>query len=350
MNNDSGQPPHQEKEEARGAVAAAGNRLKVIKYAEDIVQEKTVKSIEDAFLLEEGPGVLWIDVEGLGAPAVIDRIGARFNIHPLLLEDIRSLRQRPKIDDFDDYLFVILKTLSPARSGKGVRTSQTSLVIGPHYLVSFQAEGADLFEPVRQRIRNGKSRLRAAGTDYLAYALMDTIIDEYFLVLEQIGEDIDSLEEHLITNPTRKTPRSLHGLKRQIISARKVVWPLREVISMLERSESPLLKKETRMYLRDLYDHTIQIIDTVDTYRDMLSSMMDIYLSSISNRMNEIMKVLTIIATIFIPLTFIAGVYGMNFRYMPELEWHWGYYMVLGIMFAIAALMLLFFRRRKWLS
>jgi magnesium transporter len=230
-----------------------------------------------------------------------------------------------------------------------VQSEQVSLILGPNFVISFQEAGGDVFDPVRERIRTGKGRVRKMGPDYLAYSLIDAVVDNYFIILENLGERVEALEEKLISDPKRETLHALHVLKREMIYLRKSVWPLREVISGLERAESGLIKEPTGIFFRDVYDHTIQVIDTVETYRDMLSGMLDIYLSSISNRMNEVMKVLTIIATIFIPLTFIAGVYGMNFKFMPELEWRWGYFLIVGIMLAIGLVMVIYFRRKRWM-
>ncbi len=226
---------------------------------------------------------------------------------------------------------------------------QVSLIIGANFIVSFQEKKGDVFETIRVRIRNGKGKVRKEGADYLAYALVDAIVDSYFIILEKMGGKIEDIEEKLVADPTTETLQTIHNLKRDMMFLRRSVWPLREVISGLERTGSPLIKETTDIYLRDVYDHTIQVIDTIETFRDMTSGMLDIYLSSVSNRMNEVMKVLTIIATIFIPLTFIAGIYGMNFKYMPELEWHWGYFAALLIMVIIGVVMLINFRKKKWL-
>lgn len=230
-----------------------------------------------------------------------------------------------------------------------VDVEQISLILGENFVISFQERPGDVFDPIRDRIRNAKGRIRKMGVDYLVYALIDAVVDNYFSIMEKFTEKIESLEEELINDPTPNTSRTIHNLKREMIFLRKSVWPLREVVNVLERGDLRFIKKSTRVFLRDLYDHTIQVIDTIETLRDMVSGMLDIYLSSISNRMNEVMKVLTIIATIFIPLTFIAGIYGMNFRYMPELQWQWGYFTVWIIMGAVAISMLFYFKRKRWL-
>ena len=324
-------------------------RITLIDYDEGHFQEKEIKRIEESFPFKDTPTITWIDIDGIHDVEVIEKLGKHFNLHPLLLEDIVSTEQRPKLEDFDSYMFIVLKMLFYDKQDNEVKAEQVSLILGSNFVISFQESEGDVFEPVRERIRNKKGRIRKMGSDYLAYALMDAIVDSYFLILEKVGERIEDIEEELVTNPTTETLHEIHKLKRDMIILRKSVWPLREVISGMERAGSQLIKKSTTIYLRDVYDHTIQVIDTVETFRDMLSGMLDIYLSSISNRMSEVMKVLTIIATIFIPLTFIAGVYGMNFRYMPELEQPWAYPAVWFVMLVIAVLMFLYFRRKRWL-
>lgn len=324
-------------------------RITVIDYDEKEFLEKEVASIEDSFPFKETATVTWINIDGVHELDVIEKIGTRFGLHPLILEDIVNTGQRPKMEDFGDYIYFVLRMLIFDEKRKEVKTEQVSLILGPNFVISFQESEGDVFDPVRDRIRKGKGRLRRMGADYLAYALMDALVDNYFIVLERLGEQIESIEEELVADPGQETLHEIHTLKREMIFLRKSVWPLREVISGMERVESALIKDQTDVFLRDLYDHTIQVIDTVETYRDMLSGMLDMYLSSVSNRMNEVMKVLTIIATIFIPLTFIAGIYGMNFKFMPELEWPSGYFVVWGVMLFIGACMVVFFKRKKWL-
>jgi magnesium transporter len=324
-------------------------RIRLIDYDEARVQEKEVKAIEECFPFKDLPTVTWVNVDGLHDIEVMEKIGKHFGLHPLVLEDILNTDQRPKIEDFDDYIFVVLKMLYFDEDQEEVRAEQISIILGSNFVLSFQERVGDIFNPLRERIRSGKGRVRKMGSDYLAYALLDSIVDHYFVVLEKLGEKIEDMEEELVSNPTPETLQTIHNLKREMIFLRKSVWPLREVVSSLERGESSLIKESTKIFLRDVYDHTIQVIDTVETFRDLLSGMLDIYLSSISNRMNEVMKVLTIFAAIFIPLTFIAGLYGMNFRFMPELEWHWGYPAVVVVMFAVGIFMLFYFRRKKWL-
>ncbi|HEX7401161.1 MAG TPA: magnesium/cobalt transporter CorA [candidate division Zixibacteria bacterium] len=324
-------------------------KITILDYDELQFEEKEAKTIEECFPFKDKPTTTWINMDGLHQVDITEKLGKHFDIHPLVLEDILNTEQRPKIEDFDDYLFIVLKMLYLDGKEDEIKVEQISMILGPNFVISFQEREGDVFDPLRGRIKEGKSRIRKMGSDYLAYALADAIVDNYFTVLEKLGEKIENVEDELIGNPTPETLQTLHDLKREMIFLRKSVWPLREVISRCEREETPLIKDTTRIYLRDVYDHTIQVIDSVETFRDMLSGMLDIYLSSISNRMNQVMKVLTIIATIFIPLTFLAGVYGMNFENMPELKWRVGYFMVLGIMVIIAVFMLFNFRKRKWL-
>jgi len=332
-----------------GEEKTAKVKITVIDYDESNLQEKEIVKIDECYPFKEKPTVTWINIDGVHDVDVIEKIGKNYGIHPLLLEDIVNTEQRPKIEDFEGYLFLVVKMLSFDEKQREIKTEQVSLVLGPNYVLSFQEREGDVFDPVRDRIRRSKGRIRKKGADYLAYALLDAIVDGYFLILERIGDRIEELEENLISRPDTKTLQAIHYLKREMIFLRRSVWPLREVISGMTRKESTLIRESTEIFLRDVYDHTIQVIDTIETYRDMVSGMLDTYLSSISNRMNEVMKVLTIFAAIFIPLTFVAGIYGMNFSYMPELGWKWGYFAALTIMATIGISMVIYFRNKKWL-
>ncbi len=278
----------------------------------------------------------------------MEKLGTHFGLHPLIQEDIMNSTQRPKLEDMGETLYIVARMLEFDDVSNEVATDQLSLVVGRNFIISFQERPGDEFGPVRERIRRGKGRIRKAGPDYLAYALLDAVVDHYFVILERLGERVELLEDELVSDPKKETLHEIHILKREMIFLRKSVWPLREVVAGLERSDSGLMQESTNVFLRDLYDHTIQVIDNVETFRDMLSGMLETYLSSISNRMNEVMKVLTIISTIFIPLTFIAGVYGMNFQHMPELKWRLGYFLILGVMIVIGLIMAAFFKRKKW--
>ncbi len=323
--------------------------ITILDYDERHLQEQEIKAVDECLTFKDKPTVIWINVDGIHEVEILEELGDCFGLHPLVVEDILNTDQRPKMEDFGDYIFIVLKMFYYDDNTDEIVTEQISLILGANFVISFQERERDVFNPIRERIRSEKGRIRKMGADYLAYALLDITVDNYFLILEKLGERIEFLEDELVSNPTPETLQTIHDLKREMIFLRKSVWPLREVIGGLERGESSLIRESTGIYLRDVYDHTIQVIDAVETSRDMLSGMLDIYLSSISNRMNEVMKVLTIIATIFIPLTLIAGIYGMNFRYMPELEWPWAYPMLWLIMLAIGVLMLVYFRRKRWL-
>jgi magnesium transporter len=324
-------------------------RISVMDYDEMQYQEKEVKDVEECFQFKDTSTVTWINIDGIHQVDIIEKIGRNFDLHPLIQEDIVNTEQRPKIEDFGNYIYIVLKMVYHDENDGDIKIEQVSLILGENFVISFQEKEGDIFNHVRERIRNGKGRIRNMKADYLAYSLLDAVVDNYFFILEKSGEKIEELEDKVVSQPKPETLQEIHKLKRGMIFLRRSVWPLREVISNLERGESALIQESTRIYLRDVYDHTIQVIDSVETFRDMLSGMHDTYLSSISNRMNEIMKVLTIIATIFIPLTFVAGIYGMNFKFMPELDWRWGYFAVWLIMVAVAVLMIFYFKKKKWL-
>jgi len=324
-------------------------RIRIIDYDETQLEEKEAKTVEECFPFKDKPTITWINIDGVHDMEAMGKIGKHFDLHPLILEDIVNTQQRPKLEDFGSHVFVVLKMLYYDKVKRELEAEQVSLIFGSNFIISFQERVGQIFEPLRERIRKGKGRLRKSAADYLAYALIDCIVDNYFVVLEQLGEGIEDIEQDLTTNPTLETLQAIRTFKKEMIFLRKSVWPLREVVNSLERGESSLIHKSTGIYLRDVYDHTIQIIDTVESYRDMLSGMLDVYLSSISNKMNEVMKILTIFAAIFIPLTFVAGIYGMNFSFMPELGWHWGYFVVLMVMATIGVSLLVYFKRKKWL-
>lgn len=291
----------------------------------------------------------WLHIEGLNNTSLIEEIAARFNLHPLTIEDILNVAQRPKIEEFDHYIFISLKMLNLDSASHTFSTEQLSLIVGKDFVLTFLEQKRPVFNSIYERFRAGpKQRLREKGSDYLLYRLIDAIVDQYFVVLESIGDQIENLEERIISSATPENAHALYRLKHRILILRKAVWPMREIISHLLQTDSAFITSFTHLYVRDLYDHVVQAIDTVETFRDMLASILDIYLSSLSNRMNEIMKVLTVIATIFIPITFVASVFGMNFKYMPELSWRWGYPCTLGLMLLVTLIMLIYFRRKKW--
>jgi magnesium transporter len=292
--------------------------------------------------------ITWVDVGGVHQIDLLESLGKQFHLHPLLLEDIANTDQRPKLEDYETCLFLVIKMLS-VTDRQDIAVEQVSLVLGPNFVLSFQENGADVFTSVRDRLRGGKGRLRQSGADHLLHALVDAIVDQYFEVLEVLGEKIETLQDLVVSDPNPETLHRIHILKRQLMFLRRAVWPLREAANNLSRSESPFLQESTKVFFRDVYDHVVQIVDTIETLREMVSAGLDIYLSSISYRSNSVMKVLTIITTIFMPLTFIVGIYGMNFEHMPELKWEWGYFLVLGVMMVIAIAMLGFFKLKKWI-
>jgi len=340
---------------APGTLVYVGERrvektaIAVIDYNEAEMHEATGVAPEDCQGYVNAETVTWIDLVGLHDTDVLQALGNVSGIHPLILEDIVNTGQRPKMEDHGEYIYMVLKMLYRRPNDDEIVAEQVSLILGKGYVLSFQEVPGDVFGPVRERIQKGKGRIRRMGADYLAYSLLDAIVDNYFLVLEDIGEKIEALQERVIDHADPETLQGIHRLKRDMIFMRKSLWPLRELAGGVERSESPLIQETTGPYLRDIYEHTIQVIDTVESLRDMLSGALEIYMTTVSNRMNEVMKVLTVIATIFIPLTFIAGVYGMNFENMPELKWPFGYAAVLGVMVAMGVGMVVFFKRRKWL-
>ncbi|MDJ0658412.1 MAG: magnesium/cobalt transporter CorA [Crocosphaera sp.] len=293
--------------------------------------------------------ISWMDVQGLGSERVLKQIGDIFKLHPLLLEDVVNVPQRPKLEDYNEQLVLIVQMVRPNANEVGFESEQVSFVLGNKYLLTFQEEEIeDCFDIVRERIRANQGKVRQQEADYLMYLLLDSIIDGYFPVLEDYGDRIEDIEDELAMSPHTSQLKEIYVIRRELLALRRAIWPLRNVTNMLVRGESSLISSEAQIYFRDCYDHVIQILDIVETYRELASSLMDAYLSSMSNKMNEVMQVLTVVSTIFIPLTFIAGVYGMNFEYMPELHTRWGYFICLGLMGAIAGGLILFFWRRGW--
>jgi magnesium transporter len=333
-------------EKSRGKVD-----ITIMDYDEQTFEERVVQTADQCFPYRDKPTATWVNVDGVHDPVMLEKMGECFGLHRLVTEDIMSVVQRPKVEDFGDYLFIVLKMLTYDDTAGRVIPEQVSLVVGRNYLLSFQ-EGikGDVFHLVRDHLRTGRGRSRKMGVDYLAYALLDAVVDGYFIVLERLGERIDALEEVLMTRNGNAAMHQVYRLKRELLFLHKAVWPLREVIASLQRRESPLVRETTAPYLRDVYDHLIQVVDTVEIYRDILSEMLSTHLTVVSNRLNEIMRVLTVIATIFMPLTFIAGVYGMNFKHMPELEWEYGYLLAWIVMAGVGVTMFLYFRSKKWMD
>jgi magnesium transporter len=323
-------------------------KITLTDYDEAGVREKEIRTPEECYPYRDRPTVTWINMDGLHQVEAVAKIGQHFGLHPLVLEDIVHTEQRPKLEDFGQYVFIVTKMLSYDEKLQKIKAEQISFVLSANFVLTFQEGGEDDFAPVRARLKNENNRLRKLGTDYLLYTLLDAVVDNYFVVLDKIGEKIEEVEEVLLTREAQANLPKLHSLRREMILLRKSIWPLREVITFLARPETSLVKEATAIYLRDLYDHTVRVIESVENNRDLLSVLMDIYLTSLSNRMNEVMKTLTIISTIFMPLTFIAGVYGMNFAHMPELQWRWGYPLILALMLALGIGMVFFFKKRKW--
>ncbi|MDA3833305.1 MAG: magnesium/cobalt transporter CorA [Spirochaetales bacterium] len=341
-----GQPP--------GTMVYTGQRkdeplsISLIDYDADSVSEKLVVPIDECLSCRTSSTVSWINVDGLNDTSVIEKIGQAFGIHALVLEDVLHTTQRPKLEDHSDYLYLVVRMLSIPSGSEEVQSEQISFVLTENCLITFQERAGDVFEEVRERIRRNYGRVRKLGADYLLYALMDAIVDNYFSIMEATGEKIEVIEQSMMENPDEILLNELYRMKRELLYIRKSTWPLREAVGALERGESVLLKENSSVYIRDLYDHTIQVIDTVETFRDMLSGVQDLYLSSMGQKTNQVMQVLTIIATVFIPLTFVAGIYGMNFEHMPELAWKYSYLVFWIVILGITGGMVIFFRRKKW--
>ncbi|WP_027358940.1 magnesium/cobalt transporter CorA [Desulforegula conservatrix] len=322
--------------------------INLIDYTENSFTERKVESIEDCREALVTPSISWINMVGLHDVTQFQQIQDVFGIHPLVLEDILSTAQRPRMEDYGDYIYIVLKMIYLEPESHQIISEQISLILGKDFLLSFQESTGNTFNPIRDRIRTSKGRLRKSGADYLAYCMLDAIVDNYFVVLEEIGEKIEDFQEQVIGNPSPEVLSSIHRAKRDMIHLRKALWPVRELVNGLQKTESSLIEESTDVFLRDVYEHSVQVIESIEMMRDMLGSALDIYLSSTSNRMNEVMRVLTVISTLFIPLTFMVGIYGMNFENMPELKLKYGYEGLWVIMILTVAVMITFFRKRKW--
>lgn len=330
------------------AANARPTRIRVMQFSNATLVEKEV-SIEDVPQFLSDTTTTWVDVHGLKDEAILRQLAKQFGIHPLALEDVVHTPQRPKAEFYEQNIFFITRMAYMERA-HDADVEQLSMFIGKNYILTFQNYTTGTLEPVRTRIRSGKGPIRTVGADYVAYAIIDTVIDKYYPILEDLGEEIEAIEHQTIAHPTTKTLKRIYHVKRELLDMRRAVWPQRDAVSSLMRDESPFISEPVRVYFRDCYDHIIQLMDVVDTYREVSSNLMDIYLSTLSNKTNEVMKVLTIMASIFIPLTFIVGIYGMNFEYMPELTWKWGYPAVWALMIVLSVGMLINFRRRGWLG
>ena len=347
LSEKSGMPP--------GSLVHVGDTLKtesrisLIDYSAEHIEEQAVYEIEEILPYKDKETVTWINIEGLKNTALTESIGNAFNIHPLVLEDILNTHQRPKFEEYEDYLYIVLKGLSLGSERLSVNYEQISIIVLDNFIFTFKEVEDNLFAPIIKRLKNDKGKIRNLGTDYMAYAILDMIVDQNFVLLETLDEILDSIEDELLTDPKPKTLATMQQIKRELVSIRRSVLPVRDMLNAIIRSDSPLIHERVHIYLRDVHDHALRISESIESYRDILSGLLDIYVSSVSNKMNEIMKILTVFASIFIPLTFIAGIYGMNFEYMPELQWKWAY-PVLWIMFiTIPAVILIYFRRKKWL-
>lgn len=333
----------------KGKKETSTTRLEIFNYNSEKVERLESGSVEDAFNLTNPNSIIWINLNGLSDTGAIEKLGTHYNIHPLILEDIANTDQRPKIDEFEDYLFIAFKMIY-FEDDKKLTYEHISMIVGNGYVLTFQESDGDVFDHLRERILNNKGRIRTVGADYLAYTIMDAVVDNYLSVVESFGDHIEELETSLFESETDDdVPAEIQKYKRRILKLRRSILPFREVVNRLEKLELPLIDKRTQSYIRDLYDHILQVSESIDLYREMIWGLMDMHMNILSNKMNEVMKVLTIIATIFIPLTFIAGIYGMNFDNIPELHYKNGYFVLIGVMVVIFLFMLLYFRRKKWL-
>ncbi len=324
-------------------------RLRLFEYDADEIKETELSTVDEAFPIRDDPPVGWLNVDGLHDPELLRKVRDYFDLHLLLMEDVVTVDQRPKMDEYPGCLYLLVPMLSFHSDTLTVQSEQLSLILGPTWVLTFQEREGDVFEPVRERIRSASGRIRSRGADYLAYALLDAVVDRYFVILEKLGDVTEEMEPRVLADPIPRTLQQINHLKRELLLMRKAVWPLREVLNAFGRTESPLVEAGSRAFIRDVYDHAVHVIDTVETLRDLASGMTDLYLSSVGQKTNEVMKVLTLVATIFIPLTFLAGVYGMNFEFMPELKIRWAYPALWGVMLLVAGGMVWYFRRRKWI-
>jgi len=332
-----------------GDVLESVTRMSVIDYSKEVLEERQIQSLDEILQYKERDSVTWVIIEGLANVGIVEKIGELFGIHPLVLEDILNTHQRPKLEEYDDYLYLVLKSLLPEDGRFSVSYEQISLLVLENFVFTFKEKTDELLYPVLQRIRISNSRFRSLRSDYLMYAILDTVVDQGFILIDALDDAVTSVEDELFASPTQDTLNTIQMLKREVIIIRRNISPIRELMAGLLRSESGLIHEGTYLYFRDVSDHTTRVIESIESYRDILSGMLDIYISSISNKMNEVMKVLTVFASIFIPLTFLAGIYGMNFDYMPELKWKWAYPTLWVAFIAIPAVLLVYFRKKKWL-
>jgi len=332
-----------------GGKADTTAKISLIDYNSDDLEVRSLSSIDEVVHYRDKPTVTWVNVEGLTDIEHLESIRQSFNIHPLVLEDILNTHQRPKFEEYDDYLYIVFKWITPVHETLDLNFEQVSILILKDIIFTFKEKVDDVFDPIRVRIENSRGKIRSLGADYLAYVILDTIVDQFFSLQDFLDEIIETVEEELLENPTQETLGMIQRIKRHLISSRKYISPMRELLSNLLRSESQLIQDSTRVYFRDVFDHVMRVTEGMESNRDLVTGLLDIYISSISNRMNEVMKVLTIFASIFIPLTFVAGIYGMNFEFMPELKWRWSYPIIWVAFIMISVGLMLYFRRKKWL-
>ena len=318
-------------------------------YTEQACTERVIETLPEGEWQREEEGVHWIEVSGIHERSVVEAMGERFHLHPLVLEDVMNTHQRPKVEDYDDYLYAVMKVVEIENDLVGVKGKQVSLILGKNYVITFVEEANSLFIPVRSRIQNPRWRQRRLGADYLFYSLIDCLVDHFFVLEEQVYELIERVEEDIVTDSTPATLKRVYKMKRFLIEVRKQLFAMRDMIRGLGQNDKEIIQEPTRIYLMDVYDHCIRVTETFEVMHEMLSNMVEIHLSTMSNRLNEVMKFLTLISTIFIPLSFVAGVYGMNFMYMPELHWRWGYPVAMSIMSLMGGGLLWFFKRKRWI-
>ena len=332
-----------------GSAAALETTISLIDYSKDRIEEQPIGSADELKPYQARDTVTWVNIEGLADVKLIESVGQLFNIHPLVLEDILNTHQRPKFEDHDDHLFIVLKRLSTDKTTSDLRQEQISILMLHNFVITFREARDELFGTLTQRLKNGKGRIRGLGSDYLTYVILDTAIDQNFILLDTLDETVDVIEDTLLTKPTKETLAQIHRIRRDLVKIRRTVVPTRELLSAILRSETALINEKMHIYYKDVHDHALRISEAIESHREVLSGLLDLYISSISNAMNEIMKILTVFASIFIPLTFVAGIYGMNFEYMPELKWKWAYPILWVVLVTIAVVLLVYFRRKKWL-
>jgi len=332
-----------------GDIHQSVTRMTIVNYNPDHYEERSVSSLEEIAAYHDKKSITWVNVEGLSDASIVESIGQMFHIHPLVLEDILNTHQRPKLEEHENFIFVVLKCLMPEQNQFSVNYEQISLLLLDNFIFTFKEKADSLLTPVVKRIEKSRGRIRSAGADYLMYAVLDTIIDQNFEIMDQLDETLVSLEDQIFSNPNPTLLGRIHEIKMEVIKMRRYIAPIRDLTAGLLRSESELIQEPTRIYLRDVHDHILRIIESIETHRDILSSLLEIYLSSISSKLNEVMKVLTVFASVFIPLTFITGIYGMNFEDMPELKWSLGYPAIWGVFITTSAGLLYYFKRKGWI-